>query len=427
MNSVSSQAPAEDCSEASSWDGSSQPQLSGMPTASECSARGAATWPTPNVMDAAGMRLNQSPEDWLEQSRKHAAKGVHKQYPSATAVQTGIPVERDFLSTPTSATSTPSPDRATSSPEASPASRSVRPGSGSVRMTPATCGHQHFASLSSRERPSPSGRTCPASYRRSARCAPTTGIPSSGSTDAGTAPSAEDEWQTPQSSLITTSERYSQTWPARGSMRNGACWEQTMSVPRIDASGCGYWPSDEASYPTPKGTPSGPDFARASRPGSGGDDLATAIARGASTPQTWATPEVACALGGHLSRGGDRKDELLLGGQVKANPGRAFATPRAEDSQCAGRRRGRETSDTLYAQTVTDTQSVPGSLNPDWVSWLMGWPVGWEDASLALQWECPNESTACAHLGTVRCLSRWQRLGRTWLTLLGYFSDANSL
>lgn len=37
-------------------------------------------------------------------------------------------------------------------------------------------------------------------------------------------------------------------------------------------------------WPTPKGSPSGPDFARADREGSGGDDLATAVARGESGP-----------------------------------------------------------------------------------------------------------------------------------------------
>lgn len=42
-------------------------------------------------------------------------------------------------------------------------------------------------------------------------------------------------------------------------------------------------------WPTPKGVPSGPDFARASREGSGGDDLATAVARkgGGSLNPTW--------------------------------------------------------------------------------------------------------------------------------------------
>ena len=244
-----------------------------------------------------------------------------------------------------------------------------------------------------------------------------------------------------------------------------------MSVPRTGASGCGYWPSPTAvsrecnpeqweerredqggtlrstylqdavkyqvekrsSYPTPKGSPSGPDFARASRPGSGGDDLATAIARGQSTPQTWGTP---------TSR--DHKDtgtmenvpeNALLGRQVlnrqkpwptprAANPGSrpngkggeilaeqarlSYATPRAEDSQCAGRRNNRETSDTLYAQTVTDTNSTPGSLSPLWVEWLQGFPPEWTD---------------CAVSVTPSVLRRWLRRSRSWLAKLGYLSE----
>ena len=56
------------------------------------------------------------------------------------------------------------------------------------------------------------------------------------------------------------------------------------------------------SWPTPKASPSGPDFARMNRPESGGDDLPTAIAR-----------------------------------------------------------------------------QNPGPLNPEWVEWLMGFPIGWTD------------------------------------------------
>jgi len=309
------------------------------------------------------------------------------------------------LCIPMSATSTPSPDRATSSPEAFPASRFHRPGSGSARMTRATCGHTPFAYWSNQERRWDSSRTC---LDFSAR---------------------------------DTSEPFSETWPRRGSMRNGACWEQTMSVPRIEGSDCGYWPSatattrectpaqgeerreqqggtlrstylqdavkyqvEERTYPTPKGSPSGPDFARASRPGSGGDDLATAIARGASTPQTWGTPTArdhkdcgtmenvpenallgrqvlnrqewqtpskACADGGQTSRGGDRTNELLLTGQAQAASG------------------------------------TSGSLNPTWVEWLMGWPRGWTD---------------CEHSVTDRCLRQWQRRSCTWAEWLGYLS-----
>lgn len=60
-------------------------------------------------------------------------------------------------------------------------------------------------------------------------------------------------------------------------------------------------------WPTPKASPSGPDYARASRDGSGGDDLATAVARTESGQQ----------------------------------------------------------------------------LNPDWVEWLMGFPVGWTNPAVA--------------------------------------------
>ena len=84
-------------------------------------------------------------------------------------------------------------------------------------------------------------------------------------------------------------------------------------------------------WPTPKSSPSGPDFARASRDGSGGDDLATAVAR------VYPAPTVACATGGQTSRGGKRKDEPLLAG------------------------------------------IVGGQLNPVFVEWLMGFPLGWTD------------------------------------------------
>ena len=84
-------------------------------------------------------------------------------------------------------------------------------------------------------------------------------------------------------------------------------------------------------WPTPKGSPSGPDYARAGRDGSGGDDLATAVAR------MWPTPTKAIADGGQTSRSGKRKGEPLLAGM-------------------AG-----------------------GQLNPTWVEWLMGFPLGWTD------------------------------------------------
>ena len=65
----------------------------------------------------------------------------------------------------------------------------------------------------------------------------------------------------------------------------------------------------------------------------------------------WPTPTVACATGGQKTRGGNRQDELLLGGAVQI----AFGT-------------------TLNSSNA-ETESL-GPLNPDFAEWLMGWPVG---------------------------------------------------
>lgn len=83
-------------------------------------------------------------------------------------------------------------------------------------------------------------------------------------------------------------------------------------------------------WPTPKGSPSGPDFARMNRDGSGGDDLATAVARN-------------------------------------------FPTPKQRDWKGKTQRGTHAPMDGL-CNTLDVTG---GQLNPDWVEWLMGWPISW--------------------------------------------------
>lgn len=48
-----------------------------------------------------------------------------------------------------------------------------------------------------------------------------------------------------------------------------------------------------------------------------------------TSPKLLGTPSVADAMGGHLSRGGDRKDELLLKGEIKA----LLPTPKATNNE----------------------------------------------------------------------------------------------
>jgi hypothetical protein len=104
--------------------------------------------------------------------------------------------------------------------------------------------------------------------------------------------------------------------------------------PRIANSKRGPVPGLNAAvkmWPTPKSSPSGPDYARMGRPNSGGDDLATVVAR-ASWP-----------------------------------------TPTAQDASNNG-------GDSQYERNSLPLNAViGGALNPTWVEWLQGFPLGWTE------------------------------------------------
>jgi len=95
-------------------------------------------------------------------------------------------------------------------------------------------------------------------------------------------------------------------------------------------------------------------------PSSGGDSGGPHGIRGGS----WPTPQSQDAK--HSGHGTSDKDRDLLSVEVV---GRMLPTPHSSMSTGPGRQ-GREGGDNL--QTAVD-----GSLSPDWVSWLMGLPVGW--------------------------------------------------
>jgi hypothetical protein len=108
-------------------------------------------------------------------------------------------------------------------------------------------------------------------------------------------------------------------------------------------------------WPTPKATPSGPDFARAKQAGSGGDDLPTAVAR----EELWPTPTAADGKGGRIS-----PDEVILSGR-----------------RPSGAKAQRTLREAVRRQDLDGNTPPPraGALNPTWVEWLMGFPIGWTD------------------------------------------------
>jgi hypothetical protein len=141
---------------------------------------------------------------------------------------------------------------------------------------------------------------------------------------------ASSSWKTAHCLLSEDLPWSSVTLPKWGMMRAGELWERTTLVLPTSGTGAGLWP-------TPRARAAGPDFAKLNR-SSTGISLETAV-------QMWPTPTSRDAKGGYI------------GGRT---------------------RNGKVSWDTLdVAVQWTDNQDrTGGQLNPNWVDWLIGFPVG---------------------------------------------------
>lgn len=135
-----------------------------------------------------------------------------------------------------------------------------------------------------------------------------------------------------------TSDEYSDNWPRWGTIWRGALYPLPTLAPRTYGAGCGL-------LPTPMASDTGTRFNRS--PSRGAKKRPTAIQE-------------------------------------------RFPTPQSADAK------GRQNWSVDHGEKLTNL--VGGSLNPDWVEWLMGWPIG---------------QTACEPLGTDKF--------RQWLQQHGEF------
>jgi hypothetical protein len=125
-------------------------------------------------------------------------------------------------------------------------------------------------------------------------------------------------WKTHQCLLLGDLEPFLETWPQWGLMRDGECWEQRTLEQTIRGTESGLSPNGVDSFHTPNCT--GLD---------GGSNSRKALKK---RMETWPTPRAFMHKDSTVDRG-------------KFNLG----------------------------------EKVGGKLNPTWVEWLMGWPLGWTD------------------------------------------------
>lgn len=134
---------------------------------------------------------------------------------------------------------------------------------------------------------------------------------------------ATSSWRTAQCSLLGGLEQFSETWPKWGTMRGGECWGHTMPGHLTSEKESGLWPTPTAYQGPQEGN------VRLMRKKIDNGEI--------TREEAWSM------IGG---------DPFKKQGAIPAR--KNWPTP------------------TLAAQ-------AGGKLNPMWVEWLMGWPIGWTD------------------------------------------------
>jgi hypothetical protein len=169
-------------------------------------------------------------------------------------------------------------------------------------------------------------------------------------------------WKTHQCSLVGDLEPFLETWPQWGLMRNGECWEQQTLEQTIRGTESGLW------LPTPCTVDSGSYFNRSKSSGAALRPTLGAMAK----YDLWPTPRSCSAMAATItpdSAWNEKRNPNLetIVGQ------RMWPTPTSHNAK--------ETNAPSEALRNTPTLAAQagGQLNPVWVEWLMGWPLGWTD------------------------------------------------
>jgi hypothetical protein len=133
-------------------------------------------------------------------------------------------------------------------------------------------------------------------------------------------------WKTPQCSLLGEEQESLVILPKWGMTVNGLLWEQQTLEPITKETGCGLLPNGVDTFHTPntKGLDGGSNSRKALK----------------NRIETWPTPRTRGLCGGSGSWALLKKNLSTIQ-QVRGMAG--------------------------------------GTLNPTWVEWLMGWPLGWTD------------------------------------------------
>jgi hypothetical protein len=196
---------------------------------------------------------------------------------------------------------------------------------------------------------------------------------------------ATSSWRTSQLCLDGALDEFSGTWPRSGSMQSGIAYQRAPLAPLTGGIAFGLLPTPAATeYGSSQNGINGKG-GRFERPSAGTPSLAT-MARKGLLPTRVPTPTAGDARGSGSRNlpGSKAHPGVSLTDYVKSGTSttpRTWATPSVSDA-LGGPMNPQDRLD--QGQQLNLKEQVwmgggGGSLNPTWVEWLMGFPLGWTD------------------------------------------------
>ena len=176
-------------------------------------------------------------------------------------------------------------------------------------------------------------------------------------------------WKTAQCSLLGDLEQSLETWPRSGLMLNGVCYQRQTLARSICGKESGLSPDGVTTFHTP--TTQGMN---------GGSNSRRALKK-----RMWTTPSASDA-----KRGGTITDNMTGTSLVQQfNTPAYWPTPTANGSKNSTLPVSQRNRDGMAGSLLRQGHQPGETLNPEWVEWLMNWPIGWTslDPMNAENWE----------------------------------------
>ena len=169
-------------------------------------------------------------------------------------------------------------------------------------------------------------------------------------------------WRTSQGTLVSDLDLFSQTWPRSGMTQDGTAYQLPPSAPRTSAIAYSlslnavmeWTPTAKANQMCPSMIPRNPGVV------------------GPNSDGLWPTATTQ-----------DHATRYAQGGMPLGMAARIWPTPTANGWGSTGHQQMLD-SQVQQGQITKDekrqmVQGHGGKLNPTWVEWLMGFPIGWTD------------------------------------------------